>query len=167
MLKKIIIGVIVIIILSFAGCKYIVKGSVGVLKSALIDNCDTKNDAVQCLSLAMFHANDSMSLAGFEKDFKKVEYYRNKAEELAHKKCDMNNINQCAVLFNVYLFKDDIQKAKAILPKLCIAGGHRVDDETLIFIKNICKPDTIQRYQQINKQDTLAKRHFLLGLEDE
>jgi hypothetical protein len=168
MLKKIIIGIIIIIILSFAGCKYIVKGAlnlaVGKLTDRGLEECEKNNNASACLMLVIIYSNESLANIGLKKDLEKMNYYMNKAEQLAHKKCYGNNIEGCTELFIVYLLKDNVQQAKALLPRICISGQNKVDDKTLIFIKNICKYDTIQRFEQINKQDISAKMEFLVKL---
>ena len=62
MLKKIIIGIIIIIILSFAGCKYIVKGAlnlaVGKLTDRGLEECEKNNNASACLMLVIIYSNE-------------------------------------------------------------------------------------------------------------
>lgn len=156
MFKKIIIGIIVVIILLFVGCDYVLDKSLGVLSTDAEKKCN-ENDARACTELAIMY----MSGFGKQEDLSQAEFFANKA-------CNSNEAEACILLAMLQFLSETPEKAFQSLIRICYIPNtaEQNNDKKYLKLKNtICTPDMIQKLSGPDAKKFLSDEDFMNTLD--
>lgn len=178
MLKKIILGIIVIALLCFVGCGYIKKNIIdptmlNIIKSQkgknhpriekIRNNIQStseagcaRNEAVNCWGAALFYSTDIY----IEPNLQKAEYFANKS-------CELNYFNGCFELSSIYVKTGKIQQGLQTLAKTCqmpIPNDYQDDKKFRNFKDKVCTPDIIRKMQQADEKTLIDVKNLIQQL---